>query len=35
MDELPQGGRGGGLSILAKPYRQEELLERVRKALEK
>jgi PAS domain S-box-containing protein len=35
MDELPQGGRSGGLSILAKPYRQEELLERVRKALEK
>jgi CheY-like chemotaxis protein len=35
MDELPQGGRGGGLEILAKPYRQEDLLERVRKALEK
>jgi CheY-like chemotaxis protein len=35
MDELPQGGRSGGLSILAKPYRQEELLERVKKALEK
>jgi PAS domain S-box-containing protein len=35
MDELPQGGRSGGLSILAKPYRQEDLLERVRKALEK
>jgi CheY-like chemotaxis protein len=34
MDELPQGGRSGGLSILAKPYRQEDLLERVRKALE-
>jgi CheY-like chemotaxis protein len=34
MDELPQGGRGGGLDILAKPYRQEDLLERVRKALE-
>jgi CheY-like chemotaxis protein/anti-sigma regulatory factor (Ser/Thr protein kinase) len=35
MDELPQGGRSGGLSILAKPYRQEDLLERVRKGLEK
>jgi PAS domain S-box-containing protein len=35
MDELPQGGRGGGLDILAKPYRQEDLLERVKKALEK
>jgi CheY-like chemotaxis protein len=34
MDELPQGGRGGGLPILAKPYRQEELLARVRKGLE-
>jgi PAS domain S-box-containing protein len=34
MDELPQGGRGGGLDILAKPYRQEDLLARVRKALE-
>jgi PAS domain S-box-containing protein len=34
MDELPRGGRGGGLEILAKPYRQEDLLERVRKALE-
>lgn len=34
MDELPQGGRGGGLNILAKPYRQDDLLERVRKALE-
>jgi CheY-like chemotaxis protein len=33
MDELPRGGRGGGLEILAKPYRQEDLLERVRKAL--
>ncbi len=35
MDELPQGGRSGGLSVLAKPYRQEELLARVKKALEK
>jgi PAS domain S-box-containing protein len=35
MDELPQGGRSGGLNVLAKPYRQEDLLERVRKALEK
>jgi CheY-like chemotaxis protein len=35
MDELPQGGRGGGLDILAKPYRQEDLLGRVRKALER
>jgi len=35
MDELPQGGRGGGLNILAKPYRQDDLLERVRKALER
>jgi PAS domain S-box-containing protein len=34
MDELPQGGRSGGLEILAKPYRQENLLERVKKALE-
>ena len=34
MDELPQGGRGGGLDILAKPYRQEDLLARVKKALE-
>jgi len=34
MDELPQGGRGGGLDILAKPYRQEDLLQRVRKGLE-
>jgi CheY-like chemotaxis protein len=33
MEELPQGGRGGGLEILAKPYRQEDLLERVRKAV--
>jgi hypothetical protein len=30
-----QGGRGGGLRILAKPYRQEDLLARVRTALEK
>jgi PAS domain S-box-containing protein len=35
MDELPPGGRGGGLDILAKPYRQDDLLERVRKALER
>jgi signal transduction histidine kinase len=35
MDELPQGGRSGGLNILAKPYRQESLLERVRVALER
>lgn len=35
MDELPPGGRGGGLDILAKPYRQNDLLERVRKALER
>jgi PAS domain S-box-containing protein len=34
MDELPQGGRGGGLDILAKPYRQEDLLARVKKGLE-
>jgi CheY-like chemotaxis protein len=34
MDELPEGGRGGGLRILAKPYRQEELLARVKKGLE-
>jgi PAS domain S-box-containing protein len=34
MDELPQRGRSGGLDILAKPYRQESLLERVRLALE-
>ncbi|MGJ7914353.1 histidine kinase famiy protein [Massilia sp. LXY-6] len=34
MDELPQGGRSGGLDILAKPYRQDDLLERVKKALE-
>ncbi|ALK98778.1 histidine kinase [Massilia sp. WF1] len=34
MDELPRGGRSGGLEILPKPYRQENLLERVRKALE-
>jgi len=33
MDELPQGGRSGGLTILAKPYRQDDLLERVNKAL--
>jgi PAS domain S-box-containing protein len=33
MEELPQGGRGGGLEILAKPYRQEDLLERVKKAV--
>jgi PAS domain S-box-containing protein len=34
MDELPQGRRSGGLEILPKPYRQEDLLERVKKALE-
>jgi CheY-like chemotaxis protein len=34
MDELPEGGCGGGLRILAKPYRQEELLARVKKGLE-
>jgi DNA-binding response OmpR family regulator len=34
MEELPQGGRGGGLRILAKPYRQEDLLARVRTGLE-
>jgi PAS domain S-box-containing protein len=33
MDELPQGRRSGGLDILAKPYRQEDLLARVRTAL--
>ncbi|MGB9110346.1 MAG: response regulator [Telluria sp.] len=33
MDELPQGGRAGGLRILAKPYRQEELLARVKEEL--
>jgi PAS domain S-box-containing protein len=35
MDELPEGGRGGGLRILAKPYRQEELLARVKMEMEK
>jgi PAS domain S-box-containing protein len=35
MDELPQRARSGGLNILAKPYRQESLLERVRVALER
>jgi PAS domain S-box-containing protein len=35
MEELPQGGRSGGLDILAKPYRQEDLLERVKKGLER
>jgi PAS domain S-box-containing protein len=34
MDELPQGGRSGGLNILAKPYRQEDLLQRVKVALD-
>lgn len=34
MEELPQAGRGE-LTILAKPYRQEDLLERVRAALER
>jgi DNA-binding response OmpR family regulator len=33
MDELPQAGRGGGVDILVKPYREEDLLARVRKAL--
>jgi len=33
MDELPDCGRSGGLEILAKPYRQESLLEKVRVAL--
>jgi PAS domain S-box-containing protein len=35
MEELPARGRRGGLEILAKPYRQESLLERVRVALER
>jgi CheY-like chemotaxis protein/anti-sigma regulatory factor (Ser/Thr protein kinase) len=35
MDELPGRGRSGGLNILAKPYRQESLLERARAALER
>jgi PAS domain S-box-containing protein len=35
MEELPARGRKGGLEILAKPYRQESLLERVRVALER
>jgi PAS domain S-box-containing protein len=35
MDELPERGRSEGLEILAKPYRQESLLERVRAALER
>jgi CheY-like chemotaxis protein len=35
MDELPERGRREGLNILAKPYRQESLLERVRAALER
>jgi CheY-like chemotaxis protein len=33
MDELPARERGRGLDILAKPYRHEDLLERVRAAL--
>jgi CheY-like chemotaxis protein len=35
MDQLPESGRGESLNILAKPYRQESLLERVRVALER
>jgi len=35
MDELPARERGRGLDILAKPYRHEDLLERVRAALGK
>jgi len=35
MDELPAQGRSERLDILAKPYRQESLLERVRAALER
>ena len=35
MDELPQGDRARGLDILAKPYKHEDLLERVRMALGK
>jgi CheY-like chemotaxis protein len=33
MDELPARERGRGLDILAKPYRHEDLLERVKAAL--
>jgi PAS domain S-box-containing protein len=35
MDELPERGRSEGLRILAKPYRQEDLLARVRGELER
>jgi PAS domain S-box-containing protein len=35
MDELPERGRSEGLRVLAKPYRQEDLLGRVRGELEK
>jgi CheY-like chemotaxis protein len=35
MDELRERGRSGSFEILAKPYRQESLLERVRVALER
>jgi PAS domain S-box-containing protein len=34
MDELPQRERNKGLDILAKPYKHEDLLERVKAALE-
>jgi PAS domain S-box-containing protein len=33
MDELPDGGRAKGLTILAKPYKHETLLERVETTL--
>jgi len=35
MDELPGRGRGEGLNVLAKPYKHEDLLERVKAALGK
>jgi CheY-like chemotaxis protein len=33
MDELPERGPGDGLSILGKPYKQEDLLDRVKGVL--
>ncbi|QJE00703.1 PAS domain-containing protein [Massilia forsythiae] len=33
MDDLPERGRASGLTILAKPYKHEDLLARVQKAL--
>ena len=35
MDELPERERSRGLNILAKPYRHEDLLDRVATALGK